>query len=94
MFSACQTLFLNLSHNIKLVHLLLDFIAYSLDLCNIKCIHFNVNFRPANEIEEAELGLLIFSFNMLKTRQDKTRFYLYKLRHTGVQEDITNSHSI
>jgi len=29
-----------------------------------------------------------------KTRQDKTRFYLYNLRHTGVQEDITNSHSI
>ena len=28
------------------------------------------------------------------SRQDKTRFYLYNLRHTGVQEDIANSHSI
>jgi hypothetical protein len=27
-------------------------------------------------------------------RQDKTRFYLYNLRHTDVQEDIANSHSI
>ena len=27
-------------------------------------------------------------------RQDKTRFYLYNLRHTGVQEDIANSYSI
>jgi hypothetical protein len=36
-----------------------------------------------------EVNLLDYSI-----RQDKTRFYLYNLRHTGVQEDIAYSHSI
>ena len=36
-----------------------------------------------------EVNLLDYSI-----RQDKTRFYLYNLKHTGVQEDIANSHSI